>query len=340
MDRRAFFQLVDMLRDELQPAADTFVEPLPPEIKVAVAVYKYASCGEYRTIGKGFGVSKSTVCHCVHTVAQAIIKKMSRQYLSWPSPEECAEIARKIQGKFGLPNALGAIDGTHIPVTAPREGAADFANRKQYASIVMQAVVDHNMLFRDVTAQHPGSNHDAAVLRDSYLFNHFNRLFPESDRELDGIVDGNGDALPFVVPFYIVGDPAYPLLTWLLKNYPHEESPEEVSFNLRMNKLRIIVEQAFGRLKGRWRILCKKSDQFVFYMPRVIVACAVLHNYVEMKNQPYNPVWDRERLEAEREFPQPDPIFQQRGHDEDANLLRDHISAYLARNYPLLTRED
>ena len=47
----------------------------------------------------------------------------------------------------------GAIDGTHIPILAPNESHADYVNRKGYHSIIMQAVVDHNHLYRDVVIE-------------------------------------------------------------------------------------------------------------------------------------------------------------------------------------------
>lgn len=54
----------------------------------------------------------------------------------------------------------------------------------------------------------------------------------------------------------IIGDPAYPLLPWLMKNFTGANlKPEEDSFNAYMNSARVSVEIAFGRLKARWRRL-------------------------------------------------------------------------------------
>ena len=56
-------------------------------------------------------------------------------------------------------------------------------------------------------------------------------------------------------------------------------------FNLRHNKARNIIEQAFAVLKMRWRILRSAS----FYIQiRVIMSCFLLHNFIrgEMSNDP------------------------------------------------------
>lgn len=54
----------------------------------------------------------------------------------------------------------------------------------------------------------------------------------------------------------------------------------EESFNKKHSTARVVIENTFGRLKNRWRCVCK--DRVPHYKPtkcaRIIVACCVLHN--------------------------------------------------------------
>lgn len=92
------------------------------------------------------------------------------------------------------------------------------------------------------------------------------------------------------VPLLILGDPAYPLLPWLIKPFIGINlSPEKESFNCYHSSVRISVEHAFGRLKARWRILGKKMDVNIDLAPIVIATCCALHNFCEKDNMSISP---------------------------------------------------
>ena len=90
---------------------------------------------------------------------------------------------------WGFPQAVGAIDGSHIPIIKPAESASDYYNRKGYYSVLIQGLVDHRGIFLDVNIGWPGKVHDARVFSNSSLYKKGmnTSLFPDWKRILSGV---------------------------------------------------------------------------------------------------------------------------------------------------------
>ena len=63
----------------------------------------------------------------------------------------------------------------------------------------------------------------------------------------------------------------------------------------------MVVENAFGRLKGRWRCLLKRMDFMLENVPNVVAACVILHNICEVFGDHFQSEW--ELLEEHNEIP-------------------------------------
>ena len=182
----------------------------------------------------------------------------------------------------GFPQCAGAIDGSHI---APYMNHTDYYNRKGWYSILIQAVVDSDYLFRYINVGWPGSVHDARVFSNSALYGKVTsgNLLQSHARSIEGKS----------VPVFLVGYSGYPLMRWLLKPFPFsgDLSTSKKTFNYRLSRARIVSEIAFGRLKARWRRLSKQNEMIVTNVTPVVVACCILHNICEIHGSTFNDDW-------------------------------------------------
>ena len=97
------------------------------------------------------------------------------------------------------------------------------------------------------------------------------------------------------VPLVTVGDSAFPQFSWLIKGYnENTRDKQQRYFNKRLCGARVVTENAYGILKGRWCILYKKTECRLFYLRYVIMACIALHNLCIELADPCQPRWKLE----------------------------------------------
>lgn len=275
MTEHTFAILCNEVRPYIRKKDTRFRESVSVEKRVAVTIWKLATNCEYRIISNLFGIGLSTVCVIVVETCTVIATKLLGKFVYIPQGESLREIVRGFEDCWGFPQAAGAVDGSHIPITKPLESASDYYNRKGFYSVILQGLVDFRGHFLDIYAGWPGKVHDARVFSNSALYakGRDGKLFPDWSERM-----GNCN-----VPLVILGDPAYPLLPWLMKPYTeNEHTPQSKKlFNYRQSRARMVVENAYGRLKGRWRCLLKRLDFRLENVVAVIATCVVLHNLCE-----------------------------------------------------------
>jgi hypothetical protein len=296
--------------------------PIPVQKRICIALFKMASCAEYRVVGANFGVSCSTVHRCFISFSSALAGKIA-QFITYPTTAEAIQIANSFHNKYGYPQAYGAIDGPHIAITPPTQGKADFINRKSFPSLVLQGVVDCKYKFRDISVRCPGSMHDARVFDISSLSTRLNsELIPKNDMQFDNRS----------IPLHLLADPAYPLSTHLIKPYVGRNLTDmQESFNVYHSSVRMVVENAFGRLKSRWRCLSKKLDCSQHVAPEIITAACILHNICEDYKVPYETGNSNRNV---LENIEPDQQVDLRGTREGQGI-RSNIATYLYNHHPL-----
>jgi hypothetical protein len=185
--------------------------------------------------------------------------------VQWPTGERAQAVVSGFKDMRGIDGVIGAIDGTHISISAPKKEPADYINRKGFHSLNFQAVCDHTTCFTDIFAGYPGKVHDARVFKNSPLF--------ES-------VSGHGGPFPFPDNTFIIGDGAYPLSPRVLTPFRDTGrlTVEQQKYNKLHSSTRMVIERSFGLVKGRFRRLKHMDMKNTECIIKFVVGACVLHN--------------------------------------------------------------
>lgn len=217
----------------------------------------------FRSIGERFDLAKSTLSVCFVRVVKALCQ-LSQNLIKWPQENKIQELKRKFQNTCGLPDAIGAVDGTYIAIKAPKESPESYINRKCFYGITLQAVCDPFLQFIDCFVGYPSSVSDNRIFRNSHIYediiHNAQQFFPNNE--------------------YILGDKAYPILPWLMTPYINRGNLTErqIYYNSVISKGRQVIERAFSLLKGRFRRLKYLDMNRTDLIPETILAACVLHN--------------------------------------------------------------
>lgn len=268
MSRCNFDILFNHLKDfdELTSKGFGGKPPISPRKQLLVTLWYLGSLDTINRIGDRFGISDSSVIMCRDRVMSAVLNHLKQRFISWPDQQQQQDEADHFSRKNGFPNIVGAIDGTHIKIRAPKDKPQSYVNRKNFHSLQLQAVCRHDMSFSHVFTGYPGSCHDARVLRQSDLWEH--------GLEWCGIVK------------HIIGDGAYPVRKWLLTPYRDNGhlTQQQKKFNHYLSVNRVVIERAFGLLKGRFRRLLYLDTIEIETAVDVIMTCCVMHNICLLNN--------------------------------------------------------
>ena len=231
----------------------------PLQDRILVMLWFLASQDKYASIADRFGYSESTACDAVRSLLIFCADELLDKLISWPSQDEQQECSEMYMESKNFPGVIGMIDGTHIPIRRPPERGIDYYNRKDYFSVVLQAVCTDNLHFTDIHTGYPGKVHDARVFRLSPLYT------------IGSTLCGNN---------HILGDSAYPNLPWLLTPFRDNGAltPAQKKFNTTHSSIRSSIERAFGLLKGRFTRLQKIDQRDIVSIVATIITACIIHN--------------------------------------------------------------
>lgn len=277
MSRATFEFLCKELGSAVQKEDTMLRAAIPVDKRVAVCIWRLATGEPLRVVSKRFGLGISTCHKLVLEVCTAIKSLLMPKTVQWPDQTTSQAIAESFEYISGIPNIIGSMHTTHIPIIAPKVEVAAYYNKrhternqKTSYSVTIQGVMNPNGVFTDVCIGWPGSMPDDQVLEKSALYQRGNA----------GLLQNH----------WIVGGSGFPLMDWLLVPYTHQNLTwTQHAFNEKVGEVTRVARDAFARLKGRWTCLQKRTEGKLADLPMVLGACVVLHNICEMRGETMDP---------------------------------------------------
>ncbi|KAL3643095.1 hypothetical protein CASFOL_013910 [Castilleja foliolosa] len=296
----------------LSPSLTSSLHPLAPNIALAATLFRLSHSASFSSVARRFSLDSASACRAFYSVCKAIVENLGHLF------EFHSDINRVIVG-FGwisLPNCCGVLGIERFELEDHLMGENE--------SLLVQALVDSEGRFLDVSAGWPGSNKPQHVLKMSKLFSGIE----DSKEYLNGpsfeLNYGNS------IPQYILGDSCYPLLPWLLTPFNEKDrelSSSEMAFNGVHRRGVELVGTAFAKVKKRWKLVGKKWNvQCIEAFPFVIVACCLLHNFLIKCSE----AMEEENAEGCKDVDVEFPLFD--GVDNESGMrIRDALAFHLGR---------
>ena len=292
MDPEMYAEVAERVAPHLFKPDSKFRPSLEPGLKLTIALRYFAAGNDYKSLMYAFRVGKSSIVRIIPEVADAVIEEYGQEVIPMPTTQdEWKAIADLFQTCWNLPHCVGALDGKHVRIQCPARTGSLYYNYKKFFSVILFALcdADYKFLWTEV-----GCN---GIASDAQVFNQC---------ELKDLVDNETiqfpDAEPLPgddrdMPYFIAGDDAFPLKTWLMKPFSTRGLDVRCRiFHYRLSRGRRVIENAFGILANRFQVLLGKMRQKPRVVCKVILACICLHNLMRVRYpRANNHLVDREK---------------------------------------------
>ncbi|KAL1470314.1 hypothetical protein MTO96_024359 [Rhipicephalus appendiculatus] len=228
-----------------------------------------------RLIVKSYRICDSTACNIFRQTCLALKSVLQPLYLPTPTTSRWSQIAEDFEELWPFPNCIGAVDGKHVYVVAPKNSGSIFRCYKGRFSAILLAVCDARYRFTLVNIGECGSRGDAGLFGDCSM-----------GKDLDNYQPGippprNVPGASLKLPYVLVADEAFPLEVNLMRPYPGSQLDDDRRvFNYRFSRARRTIENTFGILANRWRILRQDTRASPYTVDLIVCATVLLHNYL------------------------------------------------------------
>ncbi|XP_031342315.1 uncharacterized protein LOC116170224 [Photinus pyralis] len=287
-----FFQLRNLIAERIRKENTNYRAAISPEERLAVFL-RYLATGEsFTSLSYTFRMGISTIHYVVKELNEVVWTILQPLYMPVPTAEKWRDVAQSFYTICQMPNCVGSIDGKHCRIKCPPNAGSQFYNYKHFHSVVLMAVADakSNFILIDVGAY--GRDNDSTVFSESTM----GRAFKANALNIPGSQEIINTDIN--MPFYLVGDEAFPLSENLMRPYARRQlNFANRIFNYRLSRARRTVECAFGILTKKFGIFQKAIETDIQLTEGSIKSACVIHNFVRQTQNESDKSLETEFLE-------------------------------------------
>lgn len=203
------------------------------------------------------------------------------KYLKPPTEENYKSIAKGFLEQWNFPNCIGSFDSRHCIIQAPPRSGTLYFNYKKTFSVVLMAACDHNYKFILVNVGSYGSHNDASIFTESEIGTALktDKLnIPKGKMKLPGSNENTN--------FCFIGDEGFPLSKHFMRPFSGRNlNDRKRIFNYRLSRARRTIENAFGILVSRWRVLRRPICMHPETVDKIIMSTVCLHNFLKNRDE-------------------------------------------------------
>ncbi|KAG5885407.1 hypothetical protein JTB14_031429 [Gonioctena quinquepunctata] len=169
MTGRIFDELLGLISTFIVKQDTVMRNAIPAEERLS-ATLRYSATGRsYADLKFSTGMAARTLGYIIPKTYVAICRALEKYLKMLETEEEWKKIALGFKNRWQVINCGGAIDGKHIRIKPPAGSAALYYNYKNFYSVVLLAVVNHNYEFVFVVVRKQGRLSDGGII-DATLF--------------------------------------------------------------------------------------------------------------------------------------------------------------------------
>ena len=194
-----------------------------------------------------FFLGESTALEATKRFCQTVVHIYSTKYLRRPNKEDMRHILA-VSEERRFPGILGSLDCMHWTwKNCPVGDHGQYTGKEKEPTIVLEAVVSHDLWFWHAFFGLPGTLNDITILDQSPLFQ---QLQDGEGLSVKYKVNGNH----YKMGYYLT-DGIYPKYATLIQLISEPRGPKHKHFAKMQEAYRKVVERAFGVLQAQYAIV-------------------------------------------------------------------------------------